>query len=532
MPQRNTPPQRPLLAAVTLAFCFAAAPAYADEPQRISVEQFSKDPQKVKALTDAVLGMRADDKADPMSPAFRTSFAYWANTHGYFGTGAHATNLQQYIDYRMPQCLEEYEKKTCDAYFAHMHDTPVPGDGFTDQVWGTCQHGNLYFLPWHRIYLHYYERTLQKHAKDANLALPYWNYFDNYVPKAKGIALPPLVRGKQAGTFYNQYRTPGLNENASHMDPDSADATEAFSYSDFTSFSNQLQAQPHGAMHCAAGSGCTMPDIGFVPIAGLDPVFYMHHANIDRLWQCWMTKKAGGATIDLAWAKANLGMPDEWYEKSFTFADENGDKVVRKVADLFNGAITVNYDNLTNCDTKPPTAPVLAGTLPVQLKTGAVMRTHKAVMLNNSNVDVPLQAAPALKAGPEALVLPNDTAAEPGENYLVLENVELVGSPALTYKVLLSSKKNPKRTSYVATLSYFGLGPTGHAEHTGSANSLGTLTYKVTANLAKLGISSPDDVVVRFEPTNLMVGAKLKPQKAGNGVTVSDVRVQTGPAAP
>ena len=525
-----------LLAAL---FAFGIAPAAAD-PTRISVEQFSKDPKKVAALKKGIASMRVKSTAAPTSPAFRTSFAYWANTHGYFGTGTYATNLEAYIKYRMPQCQGAYTNATCNAYYAHMKNVAVPDDGFTDQIWGTCQHSprppdppNYFFLPWHRLYLHYFERTLRKQSGDPDFALPYWNYYDNYVPSSQGICLPPLVRGTAAGTLYNQYRTPGLNQepNLVFMDPSDADATQAFQYQDFAGFSQHLEQQPHGAMHCAAGSGCTMPDIGFVPIAGNDPVFYLHHANIDRLWQCWMTRKANGHAIDLAWAKENLGMPDSWFEKTFSFVDEDGKKVTNSVADLFNGTITVSYDNLTDCDAKPTTGLQARVAQPAAstsaFKGGAPTGSQKPVTLGNDNVDVPLQPVPAVQA--EGLTANAAPQGEPGQSYLILEDVKLTGSPALTYKVFISSKSKGGQPSYIATLSYFNLGPAHHG-HNGDPNTLGTLTYKITANLAQLGITSADDVVVHFEPTDLMVGTKRKKQAAGNGVVVSDIRLQTVPA--
>lgn len=523
-----------LLTATSTFNGFASLSAWAD-PVRISVEQFSKDPAKVTALKLGITKMRLNSKADPMSALYRTSFSYWANTHGYFGTGAHATNLTNYIAFRMPQCLGQYDKATCDAYYKHMANTSVPNDGFTDQVWGTCQHGNLFFLPWHRIFLHYFEKTLRKQSGNPHFALPYWNYFDNYNAALKGLSLPTLVRGIAAGTLNNEYRTPGLNKNVDLMDPTSADATQAFQYADFTGFSNQLQNQPHGAMHCAVGSGCTMPDIGFVPIAGLDPVFYMHHANIDRLWQCWMVKKANGQTINLAWAKANLGMPDSWYEQSYTFADENGSKVVRKVADVFNGTITVNYDNVSNCDTKATTPSDKALTssrravLNTTLKAHPPMGVEKEITLGNSSVEVPLQPLSVTNAA-RSVESQKLTQVETGQSYLVLEDVKIKGAPALTYKIFLSSKANPEKSSYIATFNFFNLGPIGH-DHQGAADSLGTLVYKVSSNLAELGITSASDIVVRFEPTNLMVGQKRKAQKEGNGVVVSNIRLESTPPA-
>lgn len=502
------------------------------QPVRISVAEFSKDPKKVESLKSAFDAMRKASDADPMSEAFRTSLAYWANTHGYIGTGTHATSMQKYItDYRMPQCLQAYPKSTCDAYYKHVVNISVPSDGFTDSIWGTCQHGNLFFLPWHRFYLHYFERTVRKHSNDANFALPYWSYFDNYIPAKKGIVLPPLVIGAQ-NTLQDAWRTPNLNEGRVVMDPHSADASQAFSFTDFTNFSNTLQGQPHGAMHCAVGSGCVMPDIGLVPIAGADPVFYMHHSNIDRLWQCWMVRQAKGQPINLAWAKANLGMPDSWYAQSYTFIDENGKPVTVTVADVFSEKYAPKYDQLQDCGANPSAkrtlllATAIDGQSP--LKAHSVRAANKPITLGNNPVNVTLQAESAPQTGVgSSKDAENDN---PGHTYLVLEDVTLVGLPTLTYKVFIINKANPRKSSYVATFSFFGAG-SAHEGH-GDGNSLGDLVYQVSGNLAELGIRSADDIGVRFEPTNLLVGQKLRRQADGNGVTVGRIRLQTSTEAP
>ncbi len=50
---------------------------------RMSATEFAKDPAKVSALQKGLEKMRANNNANPLSPEFRTSFNYWANTHGY-----------------------------------------------------------------------------------------------------------------------------------------------------------------------------------------------------------------------------------------------------------------------------------------------------------------------------------------------------------------------------------------------------------------------------------------------------------------
>src|SRR5215207_1721823 len=42
--------------------------------------------------------------------------------------------------------------------------------------WSSCRHNSWFFLPWHRVYLHYFERMIQFHLDDPTWALPYWDY--------------------------------------------------------------------------------------------------------------------------------------------------------------------------------------------------------------------------------------------------------------------------------------------------------------------------------------------------------------------
>ncbi len=509
-----------------LCSCYAAA----ESSYRISVKEFSTDPAKVKALQQGIERMKAQSQANPMSAGFRTSFAYWSNTHGFFGTGKNATDLKVYIANRMPGCLEVLDKATCDAYYQHMSNSTVPNDGFTENVWGTCQHGNLNFLPWHRMFLYFYEKTLRKHVGDPNFALPYWDYFQESSPDNKGLALPKLVRGEAAGSLYDPFRTPGLNDNKTAIDPDSASASQAFSYSDFVHFSNQLQGQPHGAMHCAVGTGCVTPNMGFVPIAGLDPVFYMHHANIDRLWQCWLNKKAAGKTIDLAWAKANLGMPDSWYQTSYSFADENGNQATMTIADVFTpGKIPVRYSQETACAVQQAAPHQLAkaqtGQELPKFKAHAPVSSNKTVDLRGLTTKVPLdpQLPAQLKASDKVELLAQAT----GDTYLVLQDVTMVGAPATTYKIYLSTEQQPEQRFYVATINYFGVADHAHAGH--QMGDMGDLIYKVTELAQQLGHASAADLMVHFVPTNLTTTAVTE-KSSQSGVTVGQIRLETAPA--
>jgi len=491
---------------------------------RMSATEFAKDPAKVSTLQKGLEKMRANNNAPPLSPEFRTSFNYWANTHGYFGTGTHATDKDYYVNqYRMPQCLQVYSKAVCDSYYKHIQNSPVPNDGFTDEVWGTCQHGNLNFLPWHRMMLYFYERTVRKYV-GQDYSLPYWDYYQEKAANGQGLALPKLVRGKQAGTLYDQFRTPGLNTNISAIDPDNASAAQAFKWDNFKDFSNQLQSQPHGVMHCAVGKNCVLPDMGFVPIAGLDPVFYMHHANIDRLWQCWLNKKANGQPITLEWAKKNLGMPDSWYDTRYTFADENGNKVTITIADVFTpGKIPVRYTNENACKVE---APVMSSQSAG--KANLFKMNHKPVSSNKTiklmgvtqKVSLDPQTASFLENSSQL----TQTTLSSGQTYLILDNVQMIGTPNLTYKIYLSSKNKPEQKVYVSTINYFGVLDHDHGGHS-SKGAMGQLVYQVSDQVKQLGMPA-EDLEVQFVATDLTLD-QVKEELSSQGLSISQVRLET-----
>jgi tyrosinase len=511
-----------LILAMSLAGLSCVAQA---DSTRISAFSFAQDPAKVSALQTAVATMRANNSAVNTSPPYLASWQYWANIHGYLGTGPHAAGTTAvYVPQQI--ALRCSGNATCISYYQHLSDTPVPADRFTAQIWGNCQHGNYNFLPWHRMYLHFFERVLRKQSGNPNLNLPYWDYFSE-TARYGGVALPVLVRGPAAGPLYDQFRTPGINE-SSGMNPNDASATQAFKYTYFPSFSNQLQNQPHGTMHCATGMGCRAPDIGLVALAGNDPVFYMHHANIDRLWQCWLNSKANGQTINLAWAKSNLGMPDSWYQTSFDFVDEDGNVVTRTIADVFTpGVMDTHYDNENNCAPAATLSKVAAlttdstGIAPMKLTPAS---NTKGVMLKGKTVSVPLQASTDAAF---SAVATQKAGVKAGNALLVIENIGIRGDPEVTYEIYISDKNKPKRRAYIATLNYFGLFEPerqGHQHHASSQEAIGTLTYDVQAELMQLGLASTADVAVTFVPSNPLLGPS-KERGSKGGIVVGNIHL-------
>ncbi|MEO8382366.1 MAG: tyrosinase family protein [Acidobacteriota bacterium] len=504
---------------------------------RISASEFAQSPARVAALKKAVKTMRARDTASKTSATYRTSWQYWAATHGYFGTGPNSSGSAAAFKAQAPSIcagLPPAQLTVCKSYYAHVVSLTLPNDGgITSKVWGTCQHSdagppnnNMQFFTWHRMYLKYYERVLRKASGDPNFTLPYWNYYDEMGPGGNGIALPALVRGTTTASLYDKFRTPGLNTNTNAIDEAWASNEQAFDFNDFQNFSYALEQQPHGMMHCGAGFGCQAPDMGIVPVAGLDPVFYMHHANIDRLFQCWLVRKAHGAPITLAWAKANLGMPQSWFDQRWFFVDENGASVSMTVAELFQpGGIDYTYEQTTDCVQPPPAA---APEAPMVEAVAAPRRTavsSGAISLRGKSQSVPL--APSTLEGPEP-ELPSAIHVEPGRSVLVISGVEIEGNPAVTYNIYIARNDAPENRVYIATLNYFNVLTKHHPGHAG-VRGHDLLFYDVTSELAKLGNPSESEVAVTFEPSSGSNEAPNVTASAGT-VTVRSIRIQTAKA--
>ncbi|HEX3580995.1 MAG TPA: tyrosinase family protein [Thermoanaerobaculia bacterium] len=206
------------------------------------------------------------------------------------------------------------------AYQAAIHYTTLPG---SHPAWNTCQHGTPFFWSWHRMYLYWFERIIRKMAPDANFALPFWNYelaSERYLPVPFRNPSSPL---------YTVNRGPGWNAGTSFLSP-SAVATSGFMPTvPYFNAQSGCEGTPHGAVHVSIGGW-----MGSVPTAAQDPIFYLHHANIDRLWNAWL-KQGGGRTNPL-----NDG---PWKTTKFLFFDENRNEKWMTGCDVLRAALQLQY---------------------------------------------------------------------------------------------------------------------------------------------------------------------------------------------
>lgn len=197
-----------------------------------------------------------------------------------------------------------------------------------DNTYGNqCQHGSWYFLSWHRGYLFSFEAIVAAKVKELtgeDWALPYWNYFNPNDPQARNLPQAFLLDTLPDGSpnpLKKYPRRPGLTKLVpGPTDAFSLDAMEEADFTvdggvgfgggvsgDFVQFggwTGDLERNPHNTVHRLIGG-----DDGFMAdpqLAGLDPIFWLHHANVDRLWEAWMSTSGKHMVRDPQWLNGPL----------------------------------------------------------------------------------------------------------------------------------------------------------------------------------------------------------------------------------
>lgn len=218
-----------------------------------------------------------------------------------------------------------------------------------------CPHGNWWFHTWHNVLLGQVERNIRAVTGDDAFTIPFWDWtqspavpdemFTGYLDPADPVydtwfADAATFRkrvGPQVDAFFKSltpvqaaqlarrgFRSPKDFWKKIEMDGDFAPRSfaraiarddrkldgktarmcseevvmAALSRTTPETFASGggtlsiLEGLCHNAIHAAVG-GCGTGHRGFMAggLAPLDPLFFLHHANIDRLWDVWIRKQ-------------------------------------------------------------------------------------------------------------------------------------------------------------------------------------------------------------------------------------------------
>jgi N-acetylneuraminic acid mutarotase len=213
-------------------------------------------------------------------PTYDTrSWTFWWNTHWIKGYPAFLWDLSQKRKKEAIDSLPPEYRAAAWAVWngcqAHAHDASDP-EHF--QQW--------FFLPWHRLMLKQFEGVIREVLHDDSFTLPYWNPITG---NPDDLVVPAVFRDPGSPLF-NPTRWPWVNAgeriDVLYRGWINLSALNEKFYIDSANgnlgFEPRLDQNPHFFTHFALGG-----DMAEFSTVGADPIFYLHHANMDRLWESW-----------------------------------------------------------------------------------------------------------------------------------------------------------------------------------------------------------------------------------------------------
>nr|AIL00900.1 hemocyanin subunit 1 [Euprymna scolopes] len=178
---------------------------------------------------------------------------------------------------------------------AAFHGLPAQcPDETGDNVYTCCLHGMPVFPHWHRLYLALVENELL--ARGSCIAVPYWDWiepFDElpplindltyYNPKTDKTLPNPFLKGSVS--FENTHTQRTLSSDIFGNMNMYDHALFALEQTDFCEFEIQYEVL-HNTIHALIG-GASKYSMSSLDYAAYDPIFFLHHSNVDRLWAVW-----------------------------------------------------------------------------------------------------------------------------------------------------------------------------------------------------------------------------------------------------
>ncbi len=355
------------------------------------------------------------------------------------------------------------DKPTSWTYQAAIHGTE---NAPNKPLWNQCQHGTWFFLPWHRMFLYHFEEIVRAAVIEAggphDWALPYWNY--GLPGRNATLPLPfrkPKLANGDPNPLFESARASGINSGAALPTQVTSPAialgrphfvgaaefgggiTQAAQFSQQT---GRLENTPHNAVHVAVGGPTGL--MANILAAALDPIFWLHHANIDRLWTVWVKN---GTHKDPTQA--------EWREHTFKFFDQHGHEVSMKCENVLDPPTDLHYtyeEGVTAPAAIAPKAPPPAP--PEGVKVADQIDRPQMVGATAEGID--------LVGDPVAVEVPIDAAAagqlSPAQHvYLNVEDIEGKRNPGVIYGIYVElpadAPADHAALDRVGNLTFFGI---------------------------------------------------------------------------
>lgn len=166
--------------------------------------------------------------------------------------------------------------------FVNIHGAVMPGTSMMVHRMHTMPGqtntvGTNRFLPWHRAFLLEFENELRK--RDPELTIPYWDW-ERDQGDLVGICRLDLIKRLTGQEYWRRQTLPDFTIDIDRV-PLILKHTRTF-----LGFTSELEEGPHNEGHMWVETG----HMSMIHLSPMDPLFWMHHANVDRIWALWQRK--------------------------------------------------------------------------------------------------------------------------------------------------------------------------------------------------------------------------------------------------
>jgi tyrosinase len=400
-----------------------------------------------------------------------------------------------------------------------------------------CTHTVIDFFHWHRHYIYYFERICGALIGKPNFALAYWDWSERpgFLPDPffdvdrLNVAYwndPSNAQSEHwgGGALVTTVGVRGLARGqalpfnlSGAFDPERLNAI--LSQSNFDIFWRALENGPHSLAHILVGGRSGHMGNG---MSSLDPIFWLHHCNVDRLWSVWQSM--GNITPDPNFSYAN------------NFVDDKG--VLQTSPNSTNAldiaAFGYVYEMPTQVDPSLPPPIVTSDPNPAPSPVDAIALTAPTTIVTaTANIKVRINAGAGVRlAAPDLLKLMFEPRIFKGrrvncvprhavEQKRIVAKLEI--EPPSDQRVMVAvfvncpylSPTTPTTDPHCAgVFAFFGIG------HSGPMKTAYVDLSKPLRSLASDGLLDPRDIVVQLMPLPLADNVSLNESIGVGSVTL------------
>jgi tyrosinase len=397
-----------------------------------------------------------------------------------------------------------------------------------------CPHGDWYFLPWHREFMMMYENAAIAITGKRDFALPYWDWsVDRVMPQAftdptyKGKPNPLYVAGRTLNTSNwplrdawvapqvlaqkvyaeTNFQLFGTSRNPNQNNLDMSWVVRGGGTQGF------LEGTPHNLIHNSIGA--------YMPSAGSprDPIFMMHHGNIDRIWAVWNALGRSN-TADMTPSDRNLWLNMYFKDNYLSPTGQTYSAYPRDLQDI--RALGYTYPNLPAPDNLL-SDPVRDARLLSLLAAGSSSDTLDVLrVLPAANTEAATLRAPLVKSVRFSSALQSQVTGPPADSnaaaevFAIIREMDVgpdvssvrvfVNAQSLSYATPSSDPHFAGEIGFLAHPDDPGAGGDHTGHHKAPPSALIELTDTVR-DLARRGLLKSDNISVQLLPV-LRDGAK------------------------